>query len=487
MSLISEMVANDRKKYEELMQKLNSSQVLENNKNKFDNENNTKKENLYNNLDLQDNIILNKMLDCKEVWTNGNILKQKEFIDKYINITSLKFLNNDFYNINGFLGVDKLRKSILEILSEVNIKNLNAEIKNLVELLKIKCFCDNYNLPKNKIYVKNGLIILNKNKHNFEPTREFTTHLLNSNYTTDNRKPKKWLKFLNSLFNKEDIDILQEYLGYCLLPTTDGQKCLFIIGKGGEGKSVIGKVLNSIFGNSMISLKLQKLLTNKFSLAQLNGKLVVFEDELQDVSIKEIDTFKSLITGNQFSIEEKYAREQQVNLYARFIILGNNILKHKNCTEYSFQRRLLLLLTKEKDVNRIDNPNIHNELIEEKDLIFMWLLKGLERLLKNNYQFSHKEYMKFRIEEYYKNEYSKIVESFINNNEYIEFVEGAFTTFNNIENKFRQYCINNSFEYNQDKFSKELSLLQNSYNITKDRKYINGSQVWGYYNISIPN
>ena len=41
----------------------------------------------------------------------------------------------------------------------------------------------------------------------------------------------------------DDILTLQEYLGYCLIPSTKGQKMLIITGKGGEGKSRIGLVM----------------------------------------------------------------------------------------------------------------------------------------------------------------------------------------------------------------------------------------------------
>ena len=54
--------------------------------------------------------------------------------------------------------------------------------------------------------------------------------------------------FLSELLGPEDIPALQEYLGYCLIPSTKGQKMLMLIGKGGEGKSRIGVVMNAIFG-----------------------------------------------------------------------------------------------------------------------------------------------------------------------------------------------------------------------------------------------
>ena len=63
--------------------------------------------------------------------------------------------------------------------------------------------------------------------------------------------PKKWLQFLPELLQAEDIPTLQEFLGYCLLPTTKGQKMLMLIGKGGEGKSRIGLVMRSLLGDSL--------------------------------------------------------------------------------------------------------------------------------------------------------------------------------------------------------------------------------------------
>ena len=54
------------------------------------------------------------------------------------------------------------------------------------------------------------------------------------------------------LFRSDDILTLQEYLGYCLIPSTKGQKMLIITGKGGEGKSRIGLVMRSLLGRNKV-------------------------------------------------------------------------------------------------------------------------------------------------------------------------------------------------------------------------------------------
>ena len=56
---------------------------------------------------------------------------------------------------------------------------------------------------------------------------------------------------MHELLDDADIPTLQEYLGYCLIPSTKGQKMMLIVGKGGEGKSRIGLVIRSLLGDSM--------------------------------------------------------------------------------------------------------------------------------------------------------------------------------------------------------------------------------------------
>lgn len=57
--------------------------------------------------------------------------------------------------------------------------------------------------------------------------------------------------FLSELLEDEDILTLQEYLGYCLIPTTRGQTMMLLKGNGGEGKSRIGVVMQAMLGANL--------------------------------------------------------------------------------------------------------------------------------------------------------------------------------------------------------------------------------------------
>ncbi|HAH78041.1 MAG TPA: DNA primase, partial [Ruminococcaceae bacterium] len=48
----------------------------------------------------------------------------------------------------------------------------------------------------------------------------FCLNRIAAEYRPGAPKPELWLKFLNDLLYPEDIPTLQEFLGYCLVPTT---------------------------------------------------------------------------------------------------------------------------------------------------------------------------------------------------------------------------------------------------------------------------
>ena len=66
-----------------------------------------------------------------------------------------------------------------------------------------------------------------------------------------------------------DIPTLQEYIGYCLIPSNKGQRMMVIKGSGGEGKSQIGAVLGTLFGSNMKDGSIGKISENRFARADL--------------------------------------------------------------------------------------------------------------------------------------------------------------------------------------------------------------------------
>ena len=82
------------------------------------------------------------------------------------------------------------------------------------------------------------------------------------------------------MLDDADIPTLQEYLGYCLIPSTKGQKMMLIVGKGGEGKSRIGLVLKRLMGDAASNGSVQKVENNRFARADLERRLLMIDDDM---------------------------------------------------------------------------------------------------------------------------------------------------------------------------------------------------------------
>ena len=155
-------------------------------------------------------------------------------------------------------------------------------------------YADPLPLQCDRIHVANGTYFLDGT---FTEEKEYCSNRLPVSYQAEAPAPEQWLRFLSELLEPEDIPALQEYLGYCLIPSTKGQKMLMLIGKGGEGKSRIGVVMNAIFGFNMNTTSIQKVENNRFARADLEGKLLMVDDDLDMNALTKTNYVKSIVTA----------------------------------------------------------------------------------------------------------------------------------------------------------------------------------------------
>lgn len=160
--------------------------------------------------------------------------------------------------------------------------NVAATVKRLLEALKLYCYSDPIIPAEDEIHLLNGVL---KTDGTWIPEKKFCVNRLNIDYDPkiwdDVYYPEKFLLFLMDMLDIDDITTLQEYLGYCLIPSTRGQVMLFLIGNGGEGKSRIGVVLQEIFRTAMITGCFQRIETDKFFRYNLQNKLLMLDDDMQ--------------------------------------------------------------------------------------------------------------------------------------------------------------------------------------------------------------
>ena len=365
---------------------------------------------------------LDRLREDLPVWvipTQSGVNKVDEiaFTDSFLEKHGeIKCINYVFYDVNGELPRNQIENKIHNQISPYITQGVALRTRALCDCLALKCYSEPIQPDKNKIHVKNGTLTYKtstttgsdgneyaKSGFEFSPNKEFCLCRMNVEYTGTFRRPDKWHAFLDDLLEPDDQKTLQEYMGYCMLPTTEAQTALFIIGQGGEGKSVIGAIMKDIFGSGMVSGQVHKLDNgngSRFALAPLVNRLVMCDDDIKLGALEETAVFKQIVTAQiPLEVEQKGLPSYQALLYSRIIAFGNGALSSLYDNSEGFWRRQLILsaLPKKRSEDE-DNPNIINELLTEKDLIFNWALQGLERLMKNNFKFHVSERTKQNIE-----------------------------------------------------------------------------------------
>lgn len=323
-------------------------------------------------------------------WYDGKHVNEVKFCEEFLKLHPIKSVNGTFFTVEGRVtDEDKLRREIYEMLKPYFSTGLGKRVNNLLDALRLEAYAPDLPIQRDRIHVANGTLFLDGT---FSGEREFCRNRLPVAYNPDAPTPATWLKFLNELLYPEDIPTLQEFMGYCFLPTTKGQKMLMLIGRGGEGKSRIGVVLRALLGANMATGSIAKIESSRFARADLEHELVMLDDDMKLEALPQTNHIKAIVTAElPMDLERKGQQSYQGALYVRFLGFGNGSLKALYDRSEGFFRRQIILTTKPKAATRVDDPFIAEKMCAEAEGIFLWCLEGLQRLIANDYRFTLSE------------------------------------------------------------------------------------------------
>ena len=187
-----------------------------------------------------------KQLSNYPVWFDGTSINEAAFCEEFLYTHKILFANNAFFTPEGRITDDlPLRGEIFESLKHYAINNVPRKVTNILEVMKLAAYVEDFPPEANKIHLANGRIYIDGS---FIPEKPDIVRMrLPVNYNPYAPETVTWLAFLEQLLYPEDIPTLQEFIGYCLIPNNKGQRMTIIKGNGDEGKSQIGAVLNSLY------------------------------------------------------------------------------------------------------------------------------------------------------------------------------------------------------------------------------------------------
>lgn len=311
-------------------------------------------------------------------------INEPDFIRIFTGRYTLVCENGIIYGMDGQIEDRNIRQLIQREIAGHITSDLAVKTDKLLKALKND---RNGTLPPpqlDRIHLQNGTLML---KERVLRVKEFARNRLPVSYDPSAKCPR-WLKFLENLLEPDDIRTLQEFIGYLLVPTNKAQVSLFICGKGGEGKSIVIKIVSALFGTSCLPGKLKNI-QERFGLSGLEGKLVFVDDDITSEAFRATDVLKEVITANKpVNIERKGVDGYSATVYARFLCCGNNFASALYDNSDGFFRRQMLMLT--RPGSQVENPDreLADKLIKELPGILNWALDGLERLRWNGWNFT---------------------------------------------------------------------------------------------------
>ena len=364
------------------------------------------------------------------------------FVRSFIVYYDLKYINGAFYDQNGYIDENTIKQRIYRCAEPFVQKNLSRMTYNLLESVKASAHCVLDAPDESKIFISDNQVIkfdLRTGAFSCEhDSYETTINRLNISYDPDAECPT-FSRYICDLLHTDDLATLQEFMGYCLIPSTRGQVGLFIKGEGGEGKSVLTHIMKVLFDRSLVTESINKLETNRFLLASLENKLVIMDDDLDTAALKETGTIKTVITATTpLLVERKGVQPHEARVYARLFCLGNHFVTSAFDRSDGFYRRQLLLTCKPIRKDRVKDVFLKDEIVKELPGVFNWMLYGLQRLVINKFEFTKSERLLQELAE------KKLEENpmlrFVVESGWVAAVEGGAITSKQLLTAFRAWC-----------------------------------------------
>ena len=416
-------------------------------------------------------------------WVDGKKINEALFCREFLKDHPMIAVDGTFFCTEGRISDEsKLKREILERIEPYATSGLSRKVQNILDALRLMCYSEPLPIQTDRIHVANGTLFLDGT---FQEEKEFCMNRLPISYNPDAPKPEKWLSFLEQLLYPEDIPTLQEYMGYCLIPSTKAQQMLFLIGNGGEGKSRIGLVMHALLGNNMNTGSVAKIETSNFARADQQFKYLLVDDDMKLEALPQTNHIKTIVTAElPMDLEKKGEQSYQGELYVRFMAFGNGSLRALYDHSDGFYRRQLILSVKPRDKSRKDDPYIAEKMCAEAEGIFLWALEGLHRLTQNDFHITQSERTRANVEAAMR-EGNNIL-GFMESEGYFLFKADDWITSKDFYTLYTIWCDDNSEKpLSPRTFSNFLCANEQKYNLEHNNKGFNaqGRRVWGFLGV----
>ncbi len=258
------------------------------------------------------------------------------------------------------------------------------KVNEVVGHIQRSTYCDRnmFNQGKEVINLENGLLDIHTKELKPHTPKSYSTIRIPLTYVPQAACPKI-KQFFGEVLKPEDIPVLEELFGYCLIPDYSIQRAFLLVGDGANGKSTLLELFKAFIGKSnCTNLSLQAIENQRFALAELFGKLANIYADIPSTEMKHVGRFKMLTGGDTIGAEKKFKDQFAFNNTARLIFSTNKPPKVKEDTLAFWRRWVMIDFPNRFEGSKADTKILKKLTVkEELDGLLNIALEGLDRLL----------------------------------------------------------------------------------------------------------
>lgn len=241
---------------------------------------------------------------------------------------------------------------------------------------------------KNTLNLSNGVFDLDTLTIRDRIQSDLFTYVLPYSYDPDAKCPR-FVKFINEILVLDDgkttdhklVDLMQELIGYSLTTDTQYEVMIWLLGDGGNGKTVLINIIQNLLGPLTVGVDFQTLgMSGNYDLADLPDKRVAFSTESSRNGRIAETLLKKIVSGETIRARQIYGHPLDFKSVSKIWWGMNNGEEPATRGGHSMWRRLKLI-----PFNRIIKDSekdiwLATKLRNELSGIFNWAMQGLERL-----------------------------------------------------------------------------------------------------------
>lgn len=258
------------------------------------------------------------------------------------------------------------------------------KINEVLGHIQRSTYCDRslFNREKWVINLENGLLDVRTKELKPHSPKLFSTIRIPLIYDPQADCPGI-KQFFREVLKPEDVSIVEELFGYCLIPDYSIQKAFLFLGDGSNGKSTLLELLkNFLDKDNCAHISLQGLETRTFAIADLFGKLANLYADIPSTKMAHVGLFKVLTGGDTVGAEKKFKDRFSFNNTARLIFSTNKPPQVEEDT-LAFWRRWVFINFPNRFEGKRADKRLLSKLTRKEELsgLLNTALGGLERLL----------------------------------------------------------------------------------------------------------